>query len=158
MGVSEFMVPGDQTYRVLVLAVDTDWHNGAGISLSENLANSDNYILELAGEELPLSSSNGSNGEYFPWSTSWLAMNAPTLDADTYETTLPLDGEVTVCLRTTTQVCPGGGTLSGLALTPRLTTTLVVNDGTTDRLSSTYATTPYTAECGATAWRKSPSS
>ena len=108
LGVSEFTVPGDQAYRVMLVAVDTDWHVNAGMYLDKNLANSNDYILEVAGEELPLSSSNGMDGQYFSWSNSWLAANAPALDADTYETTLPLGGEVQVCLRTETQVCPGG--------------------------------------------------
>ena len=148
LGVSEFTVPGDQTYQVLLLAVDTDWQNGAAIVLSSGLANEDDYILELAGVELPLDSSvsisvvDGSTN-FFAWFTPWLAANAPALDADTYETTLPLDGMVRVCLRTTTQVCPGGGTLS----TDATLSALVVNDGTTDHTID-LATTPYTLNVG----------
>ena len=110
LGVSEFTVPGDQTYRVLVLAVDILWQFGAAIELSEDLANADDYILELAGAFLPLDSASTSTPGYFLWPTAWLAANAPALDADSFETTLPLDGEVTVCLRTATQICPRGAT------------------------------------------------
>ncbi|WP_428098640.1 fibronectin type III domain-containing protein [Candidatus Rariloculus sp.] len=146
LGVSEFTVPGDQTYRVLVLAVDTDWHFNAAIDLSENLANSDNYILELAGEELPLRFSNGIDTNYFTWDRVWLALNASSLDPDNFENTLPLDGRVQVCLRTATQVCPSGGTplstdasLSDLVLTD--------NDGDAVDLDPAFApaTRLYTA-------------
>ena len=53
----------------------------------------------------------------------WLTANASTLSAANFETTLPVDAMVPVCLRTAAQVCPGGtttlstdATLSALAL------------------------------------------
>ena len=39
-----------------------------------------------------------------------MAANAPSLSAANFETTLPVDGRVSVCLRTAAQVCPGGTT------------------------------------------------
>ena len=106
LGSDEFTVPGDDTFQVQRLLVDTESEGGAALRLSSALANIDDYILEIAGLELPLDSYTNGGGSYITWNTAWLAANAPALDAGTFQTTLPVDGEVLVCLRTATQICP----------------------------------------------------
>ena len=75
-------------------------------------AQRDALILEFAGETLPLadaSSSSPTNNKHF-WYPTWLATNAPSLNVANYTTTLTVGGTVNICLRTSTQVCPGGTT------------------------------------------------
>ena len=86
-------------------------------------------------------SGSGTIYEFLP---EWMTANASTLSAANFETTLPVDKEVPACLRTATQVCPGGttttssdATLSGLA----------VHDGATDHTID-LANTPYTLNVG----------
>ena len=64
------------------------------------------WVLVVAGESLPLSSSSYVHRGY-RWTSSWLAENASSLDSSTYETTLVVGETVAVCLRTPDQVCPG---------------------------------------------------
>ena len=92
----DFTVPGDNDYEVVNLRVDTNHITAAELTLSATLTNKDDYILEWAGVELPLELTTGAFGRTLYWDTSWLAMNAPALDADTFETTLPDGGMVQV--------------------------------------------------------------
>ena len=74
--------------------------------LSSALSDADSYILEWAGETLPLDEANvHSNGDFY-WTTSWIIANASSLNVHNYFTTLPADGRVPVCLRTATEECP----------------------------------------------------
>ena len=89
-------------------------------------AQRDALVLEFAGETLPLAdaTNTGTDQHHVTWNATWLAANASSLTLANYRTTLPAAGTVNVCLRTTTQVCPGGttptlstdATLSALAL------------------------------------------
>ena len=75
------------------------------LHIAPALLNKDDYILEVAGAELPLASTTSAGGGIYYWSSTWLASNATALDIDNYRNTLPIDGMVQVCLRrTTTQV------------------------------------------------------
>ena len=110
---------------------------GADFNTSPALANKDDYILEVAGVELPLAETTLSVGHIQRWNASWLASNATALDATNFETTLMLTGEVLVCFRTTTQTCPGGGTTNTAATgkpaitgTPQVGQTLTAGLGT----------------------------
>ena len=76
--------------------------------ISENLSDSEDYFLELAGETLPLSENADIRLTNFVWIDDWTLANAPSLAPDMVETTLPDGGMVQVCLRTATQDCPGG--------------------------------------------------
>ena len=59
----------------------------------------DGLVLEFAGEELPYDEGDGgSSGNQ--WNQTWLAANAPSLASPTHLTTLPVGGDVIVCLRT----------------------------------------------------------
>ena len=105
------------------------------------------YTLEFAGETLPLADATrtiSGSGTIYEFLPEWMTANASTLSAANFETTLPVDKEVPACLRTATQVCPGGttttssdATLSGLA----------VHDGATDHTIDP-ANTPYTLNVG----------
>ena len=64
-----------------------------------------NLVLEWAGEVLPLDEATRSSNT-FTWGQTWLDANAPTLNAATYETTLPIGGSETVCLRVGSAACP----------------------------------------------------
>ena len=86
------------------------------------------YTLEVAGAVVPLADANSLpivfNDSRVWISESTLATVAPSLSLANYATTLPVGTDVPVCLRTATQVCPGGSastdaTLKGLALTDR---------------------------------------
>ena len=99
-----------------------------GLFLSAGMtdAQQDALVLEFAGETLPLADATFSSAinHAHGWNAAWLATNASSLTVANYRTTLPAAGTVNVCLRTTTQVCPGGttptlstdATLSALAL------------------------------------------
>ena len=62
-------------------------------------------VLEWAGEVLPLDDATR-NSNTFTWNQAWLDANAPTLKAASYETTLPIGGLETVCLRLGSGACP----------------------------------------------------
>ena len=99
-----------------------------GLFLSAGMtdAQQDALVLEFAGETLPLADATFSSAinHAHGWNAAWLATNASSLTLANYRTTLAAAGTVNVCLRTTTQVCPGGttptlstdATLSALAL------------------------------------------
>ena len=94
-------------------------------------SNKDNLVLEIAGEELNFSDiwyeQSISTYSYF-WETTALPTTHgfyydPNLSSHAFHDTLPKDAMVTVCLRTSTQVCGGSpptlstdATLSALAL------------------------------------------
>ena len=142
LGVNNFTLPGDSaTHVVTALRVDTNFDQGAIFTLNQSMPTSiDNYILEIAGEELPLGSASFASARYRYWSTEWLAANAPALNAATFQTTLPLGEDVSVCLRTADQVCPGGGTVT-LSSDASLSS-LTVYDGTSDHTID-LANPPY---------------
>ena len=62
-------------------------------------------VLEWAGELLPLDDATRSSNT-FTWGQTWLDANAPALNAASYETTLPIGGSETVCLRAASATCP----------------------------------------------------
>ncbi|MYD96801.1 MAG: hypothetical protein F4X98_05385 [Gammaproteobacteria bacterium] len=62
-------------------------------------------VLEWAGEVLPLDDATRSSNT-FTWNQAWLDATAPSLDAANYETTLPIGGLETVCLREGSAACP----------------------------------------------------
>ena len=104
---------GSTDYQVLALlagpyAGDSSkglvfWTNNAILSYAE-------YTLEFAGETLPLADATPNNtGKILEFSPEWLTANASTLNAANFETTLPVNAMAPVCLRTATEVCPGGG-------------------------------------------------
>ena len=66
----------------------------------------DRFVLELGG--VVLSFNEGVRGSYntFTWNQAWLTANAPSLNVANYETTLPIGGLQTVCLRVGSTVCP----------------------------------------------------
>ena len=105
-------------------------------------------ILEFAGAVLSLDDATRSDGnKTYTWHVDDGTLPATSpLHPDNVRTTIPVDAMVQVCLRTATQVCPGGGTttsndatLSGLALAD--------SGGDTISLGETFvpATTTYTA-------------
>jgi len=62
-------------------------------------------VLEWAGEVLPLDDATRSSNT-FTWDQAWLDVNAASLNAVGYETTLPRGGSETVCLRVGAAACP----------------------------------------------------
>ena len=62
-------------------------------------------VLEWAGEVLPLNDATRSSNT-FTWDQAWLDANASTLNAANYETTLPIGGSETLCLREGSAACP----------------------------------------------------
>ncbi|MDE0660390.1 MAG: sulfatase-like hydrolase/transferase [Gammaproteobacteria bacterium] len=62
-------------------------------------------VLQWAGEVLPLDDATRSSNT-FTWNQTWLDANAPSLNAAAYETTLPIGGSETVCLREGSAACP----------------------------------------------------
>ena len=62
-------------------------------------------VLEWAGEVLSLDAAARSSNT-FTWDQTWLDANAPSLNAASYETTLPRGGSETVCLRVGAADCP----------------------------------------------------
>ena len=112
--------------------------------LSRDLSDRDSYILEFAGEEIPLDEATTANvmndGRLnLTWNSNWVASNAPSLNVSNF----PIDARVPVCLRTAAQVCPAGAsddtTLSALELAD--------SDGSAVALSPVFAsgTSTYTA-------------
>ena len=76
------------------------------------------YTLEFAGETLPLADATPRQGGYlYHFSPEWLTANAPSLNTANFETTLPVDAMVSVCLRTAAEVCPRGTTPTNTAAT-----------------------------------------
>ena len=101
---------GGVPYRVLRLDV-SGTRDAAEFKLNSALSSYADYTLEFAGETLPLASTTYSlNNREFWFNNAWLAANAPSLSSANFETTLAVDAMVSVCLRTASQVCPGGGT------------------------------------------------
>ena len=136
LDVSEFAVGGVE-YVVNSVTVDSNHFTGAYFAVSPALSNSGDYILEVAGVELPLDSSGdyGSGARF--WGQTWLAANAPALAADTFQTTLPLDGRVQVCLRTAMERCPEITTTNTVATgKPTITGTPQVGEVLTATLGS----------------------
>ena len=86
---------------------------------ARGLPNRANYTLVFAGETIPLADATSvtAGGNYIWFDQTWLAANAPSLSLANYETTLAVDAEVSVCLRTATQVCPGETTTTNTAAT-----------------------------------------
>ena len=97
--------------------------------LSSALSDADSYILEWAGETLPLDEATVLLNGNFYWTVSWINANASSLNLVNYQTTLPVDGRVPVCLRTATEDCPEITTTTAPA---------IVTDGV--RVTSTAAT------------------
>ena len=142
---------GGVPYTVLRLEV-SDHQGGVEFKLNSGLSSYADYTLEFAGETLPLVSAANiaNNQERFTFNDTWLAANAPSLSLANFETTLAVDKEVPVCLRTATQVCPGGGTtVTNTAATgtpeisgvPQVGQVLTATAGTiadTDGLPSTF--------------------
>ena len=110
---SSFTIPGT-TYHVERLHVVDDLVDSALIfRVDTELSGYADYTLEFADETLPLAevATTGLGDRYFSFSQTWLAANASVAEARPIsETTLAVDARVPVCLRTATQVCPGGGT------------------------------------------------
>ena len=150
LGSRTFMI-GMDSYRVGTLYVYTGglqfWMDVGPTTLS--LSDYADLTLEFAGETLPLSDATHAVpvNRIFEFDQTWVAANAPSLSATQFQTTLAVDKEgVPVCLRTATQVCPGGttttstdATLTGLALAD--------SGGNTISLGETFmpATTAYAA-------------
>ena len=65
----------------------------------------DGLVLEWAAEVLPLDDAARSSNT-FTWNQAWLDANASALNAASYETTLPIGGLETVCLRVEAAACP----------------------------------------------------
>ena len=109
--VTDFFTTGGVRYTVLRLEV-SDHQGGVEFKLNSGLSSYADYTLEFAGETLPLASATntGSNQSRFHFNDAWLTANAPSLSLANFETTLPVDAMVPVCLRTATEVCPDGGT------------------------------------------------
>ena len=145
LGTYTFRIEGNDNYVTALLFRET---KGFKFNVGAQLSAYADYILEVAGEELPLDDGSDNTGadNSFIFLDTWLTANATSLNAANYETTLAEGTDVLVCLRTATQVCPGGGTttsndatLSGLALAD--------SGGDTISLGETFvpATTTYTA-------------
>ena len=62
-------------------------------------------VLEWAAGVLPLDDATRSSNT-FTWNQTWLDANATPLNAASYETTLPVGGSETVCLRVESAACP----------------------------------------------------
>ena len=131
----ESFTTAGSTYRVEQLDVGL-YEDGLLFKTNPKLSSSDSYTLEFAGETLPLSDFSNQTSGIFDF--TWLAANAPSLSETQFETTLAVDNEVPVCLRTASQVCPGGttiiptssdATLSGLALADSDGNTISLNPG-----------------------------
>ena len=90
------------SYEVLIFAAHT---GGVTFRTRSGGSSITNLVLEWANETLELDAATRSNST-FTWGETWLAANAPSLNAATFAATLPEDGTGTVCLRTTTQACP----------------------------------------------------
>ena len=91
------------------------WGGGSNDGLTfwtnNSISSYADYTLELAGETLPLADATRTilgSAALYNFTPEWLTANASTLSAANFETTLPLDAMVSVCLRTAAQVCPGG--------------------------------------------------
>ncbi len=89
-------------YTVQIVGANTD-----GVIFKVRSRNDDlsGMYLEWAGETLPLASAGRRSDGRFIWGQSWLAVNAPSLSASSYVSTLPENGAVSVCLRTVGQSC-----------------------------------------------------
>jgi len=105
-------------HTVLTLArwadtITSSWGNSFELQVLSQLdstaysTGSDGLILEVAGEELPLSAATRildtfgqTVVEEYRWDAAWLAVNAPSLSSANYQTTLGIDDTVAVCLRT----------------------------------------------------------
>ena len=121
---------GSTDYQVLALVAGPSFagvnSNGLVFWANNTIPSYADYTLEFAGETLPLADATrtiSGSGTISEFSPEWLTANASTLSAANFETTLPEDAMVSACLRTATQVCPGGTTttssdasLSALAL------------------------------------------
>ena len=137
---------GTTDYRMQSLEAGAPSERWVNFVLDTIWTDVDDYTLEFAGEEFPLSEATRV-GRRHQFTKSWVATNAPSLDEATYKTTLPVDGTVAVCLRTAEQTCPSStstastdATLSALALTNTADSTAV---GLTPVFAS--GTTSYTA-------------
>ncbi len=104
------------TYTVLELTREAPASAIEGFSFVPNILFTaaqvieDGLVLEVAGVRLPLKDSTVPSGYVVHhWSPFWLDDNASSLDDDTYTTTLPAGGEVTVRLLAagTTNTAPG---------------------------------------------------
>ena len=126
----------DFVYASTTLEIDNlvanSWVEGSGevvLNLSGTITDAqlDALILEFAGETLPLADatatfSSGDSGAWNAvWSAAWVATNASSLTLANYRTTLAAGGTVNVCLRTSTQVCPGGTTTDDLPWSTTMT-------------------------------------
>ena len=136
-----------QDYNVWDVYVDVD--GKLRFTLSRAVSALSGFTLEIAGETLPLDDATFEGSFHFDWDTTWLTANAPSLSLANYLTTLAVDAEVTVCLRTATQVCPGGGTTNPTLSTDASLSALTVSDGTTEHTID-LATTPYAQTVGNT--------
>ncbi len=83
-------------------------HNG----LDFDGSHADGLVLEVAGERLPFSGSSGRGNTDVAWTDTWLLANAPSLSSSQFATTLAIGAMVPVCLRTATQICPVGTTIT----------------------------------------------
>ena len=113
---SDSFTTGTKTFRVAQLVVTTSGE--LRVKLSRTFTDYARYTLEVAGETLPLSESIPTfitQPIDFRFSPTWLATYAPSLSVDEFETTLAIGDQVPVCLRTATQVCPGGNTTNNRA-------------------------------------------
>ena len=118
--------------------------------LGPNPGTSSGWVLEWAGEELPLNSATrtqtfGSNRVYY-WEATWLTNNASSLDSSNYQTTVTSGSDLAVCVRLSTQTCSGDSDVS----TDATLSDLELQDTSDDSdiaLSPTFATTTlsYTA-------------
>ena len=84
LGTDEFTASGAD-YDVRHLVVGS--LDGAELWINPTLADKDNYILEVAGAELPLDSTTSTSRWWLSrlyWLPAWLASNATALDADNY--------------------------------------------------------------------------
>ena len=94
-----------------------------------NASHADDLVLEVAGEELPFSAATRTVRQV-SWLNTWLTANAPALSSAQFNTTLPVGDTVAVCLRFSTQTCPGGDTDTNTAATgaPAITGTAQVGE------------------------------
>ena len=110
---------GSTNYQVQILIVGP-WGGGSndGVTFwTNNISSYADYTLEFAGETLPLADSMRtirSSAALYNFTPEWLTANASTLSAANFETTLPVNAMVSVCLRTAAQVCPGGTTTNAV--------------------------------------------
>ena len=106
----DFFTLGGQDYTVRDFYVFQS--GGLRFQVNNTGADLSDYTLEVAGEMLPIDDATVSFTRRFDWDDTWLAANAPSLSLANYQTTLAIGAEVKVCLRTATQDCSGGITLS----------------------------------------------